>query len=222
MKANVIEAIKSTCLHVAIMMMALTWVSASMAETAAPTRTLHNRTPLANAESCDAVNWNPDLESQFPWIKAGCQEVIDIKGTKWARFNADFVRRNRDGTVVFDFKDRANKTMGRVTLNPGPRQRAMIEGESYSFADLVPGQSLHLYVPEHMYEVATIPGKSQDEFKAIVTPTEKTEVAQVETTPAPAARQLPHTAGPLPLVLLAGLASLLAGIGLTIRRQLAH
>lgn len=213
MKANVIESIKSAGLRTAIVLVAMTWTGASMADTS-----LHKRMPANDAASCNAVNWNPDLQTQFPWIKAGCREVISVNGTKWARFNADFVRRNADGSVVFDFKDSANKSMGMVTLVPGPRQRAMIEGESYKFADLVRGQNLHLYVPENMYEVATLPGKPQDEFSTIVAPTQKTEVAQAETAPA----ALPHTAGPLPLALLAGLVSLIAGLGMTMWRKLSH
>ena len=206
MKADVFEFINSTGFRAVIMLTAMTWFSTSMA---APP--LHARTTGVDLSSCEKVNWNPDLMSQFPWIKAGCQEVIDVNGVKWARFNADFVRQNRDGTVVFDFKDSNNKDMGRVTLQPGERQRLMIEGQSYRFADLVRGQNLHLYVPENMYAIATEPGEPREELAEIVVPTEKAEVAQVETAPAATASQLPRTSGSLPLILLAGLASLVLG-----------
>lgn len=214
MKSNVIESIKSAGFRAAIIVAAMTWFGTSMA---APP--LHARTPGIDMNSCEAVNWSTDLTSRFPWIKAGCQEVIEVKGVKYARFNADFVRRNRDGSVVFDFKDRDNKDMGRVTLQPGARQRLVIEGESYRFADLTRGQNLHLYVPENMYAVATEPGEPRDELAEIVTPMEKSEVAQVDTAPAPMVNRLPRTAGPLPLVLLAGLMSLLFGFGMSLRRR---
>ena len=107
-----------------------------------------------------------------------------------------------------------------ATLIPARNQRVMIQGEKYKFADLPRGQKLNLYVPEGMCALAMTPGAPAEELEKIVPPT--TEVAQADTAPAPMANRLPSTAGPLPLVLVAGLLSLLIGLGMTIRRRFIH
>lgn len=208
---------KLTGIRAAVALTVAVWASAGMAAAPLDTSKLD---PSVSAASCDAVNWNRDLEAQYPWIRAGCKEVIMVNGAKWARFDADFIRQNPNGSVVFDFKDRNDASMGRVALDPARNQRVTIDGQKYKFSDLSRGQKLNLYVPEGMYAIAMSPGAPAEELERIVPPS--TEVAQMDTAPTPMADRLPHTAGPLPLVLLAGLMSLFAGLGMTIRRRFSR
>lgn len=167
--------------------------------------------PSVQGASCADVTWNRDMLAQYPRIAEGCQEVVLSDGKKWARFEADFVRSNNNGSVTLDFKDRQDRTLDRLTLMPAAAQRVKIDGRDYRFSELSRGQTLNLYVPEGMYAVATEPGEPADELAKIEQPV---QVAQAEP-----AEQLPHTAGPLPWFALAGLASVLAGLGLTMRRR---
>lgn len=172
------------------------------------------------AAGCAEVAWDRELLAQYPRIGEGCQEVVISDGEKWARFEADLVRTHRDGTVTLDFKDRQGRSMEEVTLMPSTAQRVQIRGREYAFSQLTPGQELNLYVPEGMFAVAAEPGAPAERLAEIVSPGVRLAQAD-EPAPraAPVERQLPRTAGPLPFVLLAGLVSLLGGLGLTITRR---
>ncbi len=172
--------------------------------------------PSVQAASCAQVAWNKDLLAQFPRIGEGCQEVVVSDGKKWARFAADFVQRNRDGSVTFEFQDRRGRSMGELALMPAPDQRVAIGGHDYRFSELSRGQELNLYVPEQMYAVASEPGAPPGQLAQIVK--EPVQVAQAEPDRTP--ERLPKTAGPLPPLALGGVASLLAGLVLTIRRRI--
>ena len=170
------------------------------------------------AASCAEVAWDEELLALYPRIAEGCQEVLISEGEKWARFDADFASSDtRDGTVTLNFKNRAGNPMGNVTLKPAPEQRVSIDGRSYRFSELTRGQQLNVYIPERMFAVAIEPGAPPEQLAQIVV--EPTRLAQADPAPTQVAQQLPSTAGPLPLFLLAGLASLLSGLGLAVRRR---
>ena len=183
--------------------------------------------PEVQAASCAAVNWNKDMLAQYPRIAEGCQEVVTSEGKKWARFGADFVRKNRDGSVTLEFKNRQGGPMEELTLMPAPTQRVSIDGHAYRFSELTRGQQLNLYVPEGMYGVALEPGAPPEQVVQIVPEPAQTAaatalLAQADRAAAGAAQQqrLPSTAGPLPLLALGGLVSLLGALSLWIRRRL--
>jgi hypothetical protein len=181
------------------------------------------------AASCAEVAWDRQLLAQYPRLAEGCQEVIVVNGQKWARFAADLLRTNRDGSVTLDFNDRQGRSMQELTLMPGPDQTVEIAGRDYPFSDLERGQELNLYVPEGVYAIGLVPGAAPERLARIVR--EPIQVAQAQPAPAaatqlaqaePPARtpdRLPSTAGSLPLLALGGLVSLLAGMGLAIRRR---
>jgi hypothetical protein len=114
--------------------------------------------------------------------------------------------------------------MEELNLMPAQGQRVSIDGRPYRFSDLKRGQQLNLYVPEGMYALALEPGAPPEQLAQIVAPSaQRVQLAQADRAPAPAAtataQRLPSTAGPLPFLVLGGLASLLAGLGLSIRRR---
>lgn len=179
------------------------------------------------AAGCADVDWNRELLERYPRLAEGCQEVVISEGAKWARFEADFVGADRDGSVRLDFRDRQGRSMEELTLMPTTAQRVLIDGREVRFSQLTRGQLLNVYVPEGMFAVAVEPGATPEQLAEIVSPA--TLLAQADTpepradTPepraAPVVRQLPSTAGPLPFVMLAGIVSLLGGLGLTITRR---
>jgi hypothetical protein len=181
--------------------------------------------------SCTEVDWAKDLLALYPRIAEGCQEVVLAEGVKWARFDADFVRSdNRSSTVTLNFKNRQGTPMGNLTLQPATEQRVSIDGRPYRFSELTRGQQLNLYVPEGIFAVAIEPGAPPEQLAQIVrepispaqaNPAPAELLAQADPGPARATpvQRLPATAGPLPWFALAGLISLLSGLGLTIRRR---
>jgi len=185
--------------------------------------------PDVNRRSCEQVNWHTDLLGQYPWAVSACHEVVLVEEQKWARFEAEFQRLNRDGSITADFRDRVGKSTGRLSLMPAPGQRVTLDGTTYQFSELRRGQVLNFYVPEGSYAFSAQPGAPLTERATVVATIEEEptqiespqQFAQVESRPAQNTYQLPATAGPLPLIALGGVLSLLAGLGLTMRRGLS-
>jgi hypothetical protein len=185
--------------------------------------------PVVNAPSCAELSWDKAIVARYPNIAAACQEVVVSNGVPFARFTGELVQLNRDGSVKFDFKDREGRSLGRATtLKPAPTQRAMIEGRAYRFSELQIGQELSMYIPEARLVVATEPTAPPDAVAQIVLdepvtaeqPAAPARLAQA--TPQSATVQptrLPDTAGWTPMLGLAGLIALAAGILLQMRRR---
>jgi hypothetical protein len=176
------------------------------------------------AASCADVEWETNLLAQYPRIAEGCQEVIGANGRQWARFEAELLRSNPNGTVTLNFKNREGRSLETLTLMPVDGQRVAIGSRQYRFSELEAGQTLSLYVPEGIFAVAAEVGAPTEQLAQIVR--EPVQLAQAQPAPQPAAQPaqprqtLPQTAGALPLVALAGLLSAFGGVGLGIRRRL--
>ena len=193
--------------------------------------------PDTNRTSCAQVDWNRDLLRDYPWVANGCQEVVIIDGQKWARFEAEFQEMNRDGTFTSNFRNDRGRSLGTVSLQPGPGQRVDLDGRMTPFSDLRRGQVLNFYAPEGTYAFTTEPG-STEQVQIVQNQNRDTQLAReqneqrsrdeaarrsrqlAQAEPARETRPstLPATAGPLPIIALGGLLSLLGGIGLTMRR----
>lgn len=172
--------------------------------------------PEVHAASCRAVNWNADLLAQYPGMAEACQEVIVADGERWARFETELVRVNRDGSVKSDFRDRQGDNMGAITIMPSPNQRVMIDGREYRFSELRPGQVLNVYVPEGANSFALAPSATVEQIVEVV---EIEPEPYVEPDRMAYADTLPSTASPLPWLAVSGALALLGGLGFTIRRR---
>lgn len=178
--------------------------------------------PKEQKASCDVVDWQTDwdqeLLSRFPNMEQGCHEVVVVDGRKWIRFEADFVRRNSNGSIVSDFQSPRDRSIGKLTLMPAPDQRVLLDGREYRFSELRQGQSLNFYVPEGSLVFATRPDAPPERVAEVieVEPVRLAAVDETRTTQQP--DRLPQTAGPLPLVATGGVFFLMAGLGLGIRR----
>ena len=170
--------------------------------------------PQVSSETCAQVNWAPQILQNYPRIADACQEVVAVNGENWARIEGRLISVNPNGSVTSMVLDHTGRGIGRLTLKPAPNQKVMLEGREQTFDQLNTGAILHMYIPEHMYAVATEPGAPESEMAEIEAEPEE-EVAQNQ-------EQLPATAGPLPWVLLAGVGILLIGLGFTLRRRFLH
>ena len=175
--------------------------------------------------SCEAVKWNAEMLRVHPTLIDACREVVVVDGQTWARFDAKFVRVEPDGEVVFSVSEPGDRAIEQVRLMPAEGQVAYINDRATPFRQLRTTDSISLYVPEGQYGFATKPGVPREQL-AVVVPATTKPVAQAPATATPMVAQqrtlpdvLPTTAGPLPLVALGGLLSLLGGLGLTLRRR---
>ncbi len=177
-----------------------------------------------NRVSCDNVEWHRDMLGDNPWVSGACHEAIVIDGQTWARFEAEFQDYNRsDGTFTADFRNDRGRSMGSVSLEPAPGQRVSLDGRPTRFSELRRGQVLNFYSPENAYAFTTKPGASEDEMVKVVETRQEqrpTRMAEANRNENERPQTLPATAGPLPILALGGMLSLLGGIGLTTRRRL--
>jgi hypothetical protein len=203
----------------AALLLGLAWTGSSVAQQLAPTMPA----PELDRVSCTEVDWHQNLLRDYPWVANGCHEAIIIDGQKWARFEGVFGQFNRDGTITSNFRNDRGRSLGEVNLKPGPDQMVLLDGRPTKFSDLRRGQVLNFYAPEGMYAFTTEPGAPVAEVVQIVEPTPAAQppVQMARAQPATTTRQatLPATAGPLPIIALGGLLSLLGGITLTMRRR---
>lgn len=178
--------------------------------------------PAVRTMSCAQVDidWNLDLVTQYPRLPEACHEVVINNGIKWARFEADFVRRNSDGSIVSDFKSPSGRSMGRYTLVPAPGQQVTLDGREFPFSALQRDQRISLYVPEGATGLVSQPAPVAQPARILRFEAPMAEPVQIaQASPQPRAQRLPNTAGPLPWFALGGMLSLLAGIGLRVGRR---
>ncbi|HET6603669.1 MAG TPA: hypothetical protein VFG21_05550 [Xanthomonadaceae bacterium] len=180
--------------------------------------------PEVRTQSCAQVDidWNLELISQYPRIPDACHEVVTSNGVKWARFEANFVRVNQDGSVTSDFHAPNGRSVGRFTLMPAPGQMVTLSGRKVEFSSLRPNQQLSMYVPEGATGLSFEPGvppQQHGRFVRYEEPTpEPVQFARADPEPRYDTR-LPDTAGPLPWFALGGVLSLLGAVGLRVGRR---
>lgn len=180
-------------------------------------------TPRVQVGSCAQVDilWNLELVEQYPQIPSACHEVVTNNGVKWARFEANFLRINRDGTVTSEFLDRRGRAIGRFTMIPGEGQQVILDGRKRPFSDLRQNQRISLYVPEGAATLVSEPMETSDATARVVDfepaspePVVESSTLIAEASPPPRMTRLPDTAGLLPWFAASALLSALAALGL--------
>jgi hypothetical protein len=188
--------------------------------------------------TCEDFGWNADMTRDHPRVIDACQEVVQAEGATWARLDARFVKVKGDDTVVFSIRDKRDRLVDEVTMEPAPGQVAYINDRATEFDKLSTTDAINLYVPEGEYGYATQPVptqrfvrvvpvvavdppaapvvEEQDDEVAIAAPRREVMVADNE--PAPA--MLPKTAGMLPWALFAGGLLLFAAFSLRLQRKM--
>lgn len=222
-KENNVDANNRHSIGLPMLILGLACAGGVAAQSQLDTRSLDK--PAVRTLSCGQVDigWNLELLNQFPNIPGACHEVVTSHGTKWARFEADFVRINSDGSVTSDFVGPNGRPMGRYTLIPFPGQQVTLDGRKYPFSALRPNQRINLYVPEGATGLASEPAASTQQFTRIAryeeAPAPPMQVAQATPRQAYVADRLPNTAGPLPWFALGSALSFLGALGLRFGRR---
>jgi hypothetical protein len=219
----------------AVLLLGLAWSGNVIAQEPASTMPK----PATDRASCSEIDWHRDMLRDYPWVADACHEAVVVDGQKWARFEAEFKELNRDGTITSEFKNQRGRSLGNVSLQPGPNQRVMLDGRPTAFSDLRRGQVLNFYAPEGEFSFTTEPGAPASEQLQITQRQDQLsaeerrlaeqrreeqaradrQLAQADRTTTQRRDTLPATAGPLPILALGGLLSLLGGMTLTMRRR---
>ncbi len=82
--------------------------SGGMAQAAAQE---HQQFPLTRTQAglCDDIKWSTEMLDEHPGLIDACREVVVADGRKWARFEAQFVSVNPDGSVHFSVRNRSDR-----------------------------------------------------------------------------------------------------------------
>ena len=223
----------------AMLLLGLAWTGSSTAQQ----RGSAMPDPGTDRASCSEVEWHRDMLNNYPWVADACHEAVVVNGQKWARFEAEFQQLNRDGSIDSNFRDNRGRSLGSVSLQPASDQRVLLDGRSTRFSELRRGQVLNFYAPEGEFSFSTAPGTSaSDQVQVVQRQDEQVrddqrqlgqsqdeqrrdrqstrELGQADRSTSQRRDTLPATAGPLPILALGGMLSLLGGITLSMRRRL--
>lgn len=168
---------------------------------------------MAQAPTCDDIEFNANVTDQFPNAADGCLEVLERDGKLYAKFVAEVVTARRNGNVTLDIKTRDGSSI-RQSFQPASDFRVSLDGRSHRVGDLVRGQEIRIYLPSDRWAVAQVEELS---VPVVVAP-----LAPPPPEPEPEmVAELPGTASPLPLMGLGGvlLVLLSGGLGAIRRRQ---
>ncbi len=185
--------------------------------------------------TCDDFMWHADMLRDHPRVVDACQEAVNAEGETWARLAARFVKVQPDGLVVFSVRDKRDREIDEVAMEPAPGQVAYINDRATEFDKLASTDRLNLYVPEGEYGYATRPAVVTERFVRVAPPIARTPppppapVYAAPAAPAPALAmndrstmpaRLPSTAGVLPWFALGGSLLLFAALTMALRRKL--
>lgn len=157
-------------------------------------------TVAQNPTDCAAVKFSDEVLERFPRAQEACMDVISRGGQDYAVFNARLTE-VRGNTMRVRFK-LPDGSMGPVQSVTPPRDfRVLINGTPTRVADLAPNQDLKAYVEVSRPVMALEPADSAQ--KLVIVPLVAEEEVAEDSEPtrlAEADPEMPHTAGPTPLL----------------------
>lgn len=185
------------------------------ASSAAVAQTSIDRAFEPAPQDCADVRWSQAVLQAFPTIGTACQAVEERNGKTYVKLEGTVQEvKDRGKRVRVDFEDG-----GELTFVPTPNTTLYIDGRPQSFADLSAGTELNFYIPEDRLQAELRPDPARLAF--IIVPLELPAAGAASATRvAMQTDGLPQTAGPLPFFAVGGVALLLVGAGLTLRRKL--
>jgi hypothetical protein len=176
---------------------------------AASAQSSTDRSFTAVSDNCDSVTWSERAVATYPTIASACQGVEQRNGKRYVKFSGTVKRTENQGQrLVVNFKDG-----GEVTLTPPAETNLYVNGKKTPVSDLARGDQLNFYIAEDRL-AAQFPETESQSARLILVPI----VIRDQATSQQLA-SLPSTAGPLPLLALAGTLSLGLGGLLSLYRR---
>jgi len=164
---------------------------------------------------CGDIDFSDEIDRRFPNAQEACIEIVEVDGREFAHFQARLVDVRGD-TVEAQFRAPDGTYSDTIAFTPPSDARVRIEGRSYRYSQLSPGQELDVYLPPDRWAIAV-----HDDPLADFTTAQSVTTVPIEE-PAPADERttrvatLPSTASPLPLITLLGAAFI--GLGALVMR----
>lgn len=98
------------------------------------------------AQSCDSVNFGPQVLAAFPKVAEACQGLLTKNGEPFARFTAEVQSANTE-TVTVNFLDRNNKPVSKIVFAVNnPDARISVSGTPTRVSRLQRGTRVTFYI----------------------------------------------------------------------------
>ena len=163
-------------------------------------------------DSCADINWKAATLERLDTVGAGCLEVVEIDGRKYARMEATIAGQSPAGPVVrYTHNDGSYGSM--VRTYPPEGFVAQIDGRDVDLGDLDDGRVVSVYLPDSAWH---IPEPEVAAPAAAPAPPPPAPEPEPEPEPEPV---MPVTAGSLPLLALIGSLFLVLGGALRYARK---
>lgn len=175
-----------------------------------------DRSFAASPKDCDNVQWSQSALQSFPSIASACQALEQRNGKTYVKLAGEVENvRNSGKQIRVDFKDG-----GTLTFRPTPNTALYMDGKRTPFTQVKDGTELNFYIPEDRLQAEVQPDPTRVSFLIFPIAMRASDGTQGNGMAMNGRRELPRTAGPLPLLALGGGLSLLAGGIATLRRKL--
>jgi hypothetical protein len=114
------------------------------------------------------MTYSKEFLAKFPRAPAACNEVSEMKGEKWARFDAEVKKREGDQLTV-TFIDKEHQPVSTMTFQFDPEAQVTTENDEPKLASkLEPGEKLKIWMPESRIGLYAKPGASESQHFALV------------------------------------------------------
>lgn len=112
---------------------------------------------LAEHETCDGIDWKPQILEKFAGIEHACQELVLRDGKKFARFEVKLVRAKAGGDVTVQMKMRDGSHVEGTFFAPSNFHVLSYSGRTtFRVNELAPGDVLDVYIPQSRIDNATL------------------------------------------------------------------
>ena len=111
---------------------------------------------LAEHETCDGIDWNPQILERFAAIDKACQEVVVRDGKKFVHFEVKLIRTKANGDVTVQMKLRDGSRVEGTFFAPRDFHVLSHSGRTaFHMNELSRGDILDVYIPQSRVESAT-------------------------------------------------------------------
>ncbi|MCR9184516.1 MAG: hypothetical protein NXH81_03865 [Halieaceae bacterium] len=107
--------------------------------------------------TCDNFAWSQAVHDSYPDIEQICRGIYQRDGVFYAQAEVEVLRVSGNRMTVRTVH--VDGSAGhQTTVRVGPQWRALIDGKSLRAGELIAGQRLTVYIPQHSFELTSEAG----------------------------------------------------------------
>jgi len=107
--------------------------------------------------TCDTLAWSQAVRDSYPDMQQICRGIYQRDGVRYAQAEVEVLRVSGNRMTVRTIH--VDGSPGHeTTVRVGPQWRAQIDGKSLRAGELIAGQRLIVYIPQHRFELTSEAG----------------------------------------------------------------